>query len=206
MTVSEPLAKCLTGQVSLTGIGWRTVLGKAVLAALAGSVIVLIVEPDHTARLPLLAAFGLWFSHILIMFLLFAASVAVLLRTGLPEPLPVVAAALVLPAIFAPISMILDYGFGNPDEELASSGSLLTAYQSEVVAVVPVAFAAAIVLTVVLYREALTHRRPAEAHAPETPTLHDLIGAIPPSLGNDLIRLHAQDHYVEVVTAECRRD
>ena len=204
MIASDNFVKCLTGQVSLPPMRWLQVFGKAYLLSMAGSILVLVAEPEHTASLPLLSALGLWFSHFLIMLLMFSGTIAALLRLRLPDPLSVVAAALLLPAIFAPVSMVLDYGFGNPDDELISSVSLTGAYFSEVVAVAPMTMVAALFMAAALYYDALSRERPIQVIAPAMPSLNALIEAIPVTLGNDLIRLHAQDHYVEVVTTEGR--
>ncbi len=208
MTFSNTLKGCLTGEISLAGTRWRKTLMSVPFAALAGGGIVLALEPDHTSDLPLLVAFGLWSTHILFALLLFVGCLAAMMRIGLPHPLPAAAATLTLPAVFAPVSLLLDVGFGKPDEELASATNLMTVYLSEVAAVVPVTFAAALVTLFALYKEAASRDMlggPVETGAiSQAPALSDLISAIPRSLGNDIIRMHAQDHYVEVVTAAGR--
>lgn len=205
MSIGEISRRCLTGQITLAGTRWPAVLKNALMASLAGGGLVLVLEPDHSAGLPLLSAFGLWSTHIFFALALFVLSLAALLRLGLPGPLPAVAALLLLPVIFAPVSLLLDLGFGKPDEELASAAGLAAVYLSEVLAVVPVTVAAALVMSFLLYRAAL--RRAAQAPQPppgRAPPLREMIAGIPQALGNDIIRLHAQDHYVEVVTAEGR--
>lgn len=206
MSFGSTLKKCMAGQISLAGTPWQEALRRVPLVALTGGCIVLTLEPEHTADLPLFAAFGLWSTHILFALFLLVGSLAAMVRTGLPDPLPAAVATLLLPAIFAPVSLLLDVGFGNPDEELVSGTSLITTYLSEVAAVTPVTFGAALVTLFALYRDAAlreARRGPLEARAtPQVPALSDLIAAIPRSLGDDIIRMRAQDHYVEVVTAE----
>lgn len=207
-TLGETLQRCLTGEISLAWPGWGAVLKYVLLASLIGGGIVLVLEPDHTSGLPLFTAFSLWSTHIFFVLVLFLGSLAMLLRIGLPGPLPAIVAILLLPAIFAPVSLLLDIGFGNPDEELATTASLAALYLSEVVAVVPVTFAAALAVTFVLYRRAALRepedQSPQGDTLPLAFTLSDLITTIPSSLGDDIIRMHAQDHYVEVVTAAGR--
>ena len=206
MSFGRTLRKCLVGQISLAGTPWQRLLRNAPLIAIAGGCVVLTLEPDHTSDLPLLVAFGLWSTHILFALLLFVGSLAAIVRMGLPDPLPAVAATLLLPAIFAPVSLLLDAGFGKPDDELVSGASLISIYVSEVAAVAPVTFGAALVTLIALYRDAAlreARRTPLEAKSiPQVPVLSDLITAIPRSLGDDIIRMRAQDHYVEVVTVE----
>ena len=207
MSIGKISRRCLSGQITLEGTRWPAVLKNALFASLAGGCLVLVLEPDHSAGLPLLSAFGLWSTHIFFALALFVLSLALLLRLGLPGPLPAAAALLLLPVIFAPVSLLLDLGFGNPDEELASAAGLATAYLSEVLAVVPVTFAAALVMSFVLYRAAALRAARADVSGPRrtrdrAPVLRGLFAGMPPALGDDIIRLHAQDHYVELVTAE----
>lgn len=208
MTSNEILGLWLTGRLSLVGTNWSAAIRNVLLVALAGGLIAVALEPDHTSGLPFLTALGLWSSHIAIALLLFVGSLSVLQRLGLPDPLPPILGMLVLPLIFAPASLLLDLGFGKPDEELASAASPMSVYLSEVVAVAPMSFAAALVMSFILYKKAVSCRALDEASkvgaAPSVPALRDLIRDIPHSLGDDIVRLQAQDHYVEVVTTEGR--
>ncbi|WP_282604225.1 LytTR family DNA-binding domain-containing protein [Pelagibius sp. Alg239-R121] len=184
-------------EVSLTAIDWRALPKKVLVAALIGGCIALVLEPDHTSDLPILAAFGLWSPHILFAAALFLAGLAVFQRLGLPALLPAVASTLLLPVLFAPVSLLLDYGFGKPDEELVAALHPVKIYISEVMAVAPVALTVALVVVFILARAAPVH----DGHTEATrPSLKSLIDTVPLSLGDDIIRMHAQDHYVELVT------
>ena len=114
---------------------------------------------------------------------------------------PSVIAVLLVPIIFAPLSLLLDYSFGNPDEELLSPAGLLAVYWSELTAVAPVAIAVAAVTAFILSKQGQPEEQEADDPAP---ALRRLLQAVPASLGDDIIRLHAQDHYVEVVTVKGR--
>jgi len=186
-------------EISFSRIEWRALPKKVLIAALVGGCIALVFEPDHTSGLPILAAFGLWSSHILCAAALFLVGLAAFQRSGLRDPFPAVGSIVILPAVFAPVSLLLDYGFGNPDEELRSETGLVNAYLSEVVAVAPVALTVAFVLTYILFRNAQNAEHQTEA---SPASLSSLIDTVPPSLGDDIMRMHAQDHYVEVVTTE----
>lgn len=190
----------LTRQIPLAGSDWRAVSKKVLIIALAGGCIALVLEPDHTSGLPVLVAFGLWASHILVAAALFVGGLAALQHIGLRDPLAAIGSLLLLPAVFAPASLLLDYGLGRPDEELSAPIGPLGIYVSEVVAVAPVAITIGLLTAVLVYREKVPDDAPAEAgHMPE---LSGLLDAVPRSLGDDIIRIHAQDHYVELVTAE----
>lgn len=185
--------------VSLATIDWRALPKKLLLAALIGGCIALVLEPDHTSDLPILAAFGLWSTHILFAAVLFLASLTAFQRVRLPGALPAVASTLLLPALFAPVSLLLDYGFGKPDDELVAAAHPITIYFSEVLAVAPVVWIVALIVMFILPRAAPDPPAPTET---VRPALRNLIATVPPSLGDNIVRVHAQDHYVEVVTTE----
>ena len=184
-------------KVSLTGANWRVLFKKVLIGALVGGGFAVVLEPDHTSDLPILAAFGLWSTHFLFAASVFLANLWAFERPGFRAPIPAAASALLLPALFAPVSLLLDYGFGNPDEELVSADSPVTIYLSEAVAVAPVTPAVALVVAFILYRDAPDGEDRSET---SDPSLKRMIDSVPHSLGNDIIRVHAQDHYVEVVT------
>lgn len=188
------------GDVSLRGVDGKALAKKVLLVSLLGAGLALVLEPDHSAGLPMLAAFGLWSTHILFAAILFLAALWGFQHLPLRQPLPAAVAILSVPVVFAPVSLLLDYGFGNPDEELQSASDPIAVYVSEVAAVAPVAFAVALGVAFILYRTPQTHPDPIEE--PEALPLRGLIGSVPLSLGDDIIRMHAQDHFVQIVTAE----
>ncbi|WP_406649852.1 LytTR family DNA-binding domain-containing protein [Aliisedimentitalea scapharcae] len=82
----------------------------------------------------------------------------------------------------------------------------MTIFLSEVVAVAPMCLAVSLVVTLILRYAALPKaaeqlRKPSDSEE-AGPPLNSLIPSIPPSLGNDIIRMHAQDHYVQIVTTK----
>lgn len=186
-------------EVSLTGVNWRVLSKKVLIVALVGGCFALALEPNHTSDLPIFAAFGLWSTHIMFAAALFLVSFWAIQRLGVLDPVAAIVSALLLPALFAPVSLLLDFGFGNPDEELVSAESPVTIYLSEVMAVAPVALTVALVVAFILYRDAPDREDQTEM---ATPSLRSMIDSVPRSLGNDIIRVGAQDHYVEVVTSK----
>lgn len=208
MTLIESLEKCWTGEVTLGPIAWRAILANMFVASALVGGFVVVVEPDHTAELSFLTAFGLWFLHILFILAIFVGSLRLLRHAGFPDLLATGAAGLTSPAIFAPVSLLLDVGFGKPDEELTTSAHLLSVYLVEVSDVAPVTWAAALTMSFALYRQALLRHPAPDAsgvvNAPAKPALKELIESVPSSLGNDIVRMQSQDHYVEVVTLEGR--
>ena len=188
----------LPQQIAFSGALLRTLL----VTALVCSVFAIILEPADTSALPILVAFGLWFTHFLFAAGCFVGGVWGLQKLGCPEPFTVFVSALFSLPVFAAISLVLDYGFGSPDEELAATGSLLRAFPSEIVAVTPIVLAVSLALTFILGRGS----KPEAEVRPSTPnpSLQSLIPSVPHTLGDDIVRLHAQDHYVEVATTRGR--
>jgi len=172
-------------------------------ASVAGAVVVLVLQPEHTSSLPILVAYGLWATHLFFGFLLFLSGVALLQRLGWRNPWPTIVSALMLPILFGCVSLALDYGFGNPEEGEPTATTFLGLLLEEIVAVTPASFVIAGALIYLLRREA-PPVEPAEPDEPTPVSLRGLIASVPLDLGNDIIRMHAQDHYVEVVTTQGR--
>lgn len=208
MAIHEFLGRYLSGKIQLRRIDWRGVLKGIPIFSLVGGIIIVVLEPDHSKDLAFVTAIGLWSFHLFFVLSLFVGCLSLAQQAGLREPIPIVGATLVLPWLFAPISLLLDNGFGKPDEELTSGAGLWSAYLSEVSAVAPVSIVAALIMAGFLYRQASVRLAPDES--PENTSLQepralaDLIPSLPTGLGDDIIRMHAQDHYVEVVTAAGR--
>lgn len=193
----------ISQKIALTPQTLKTTLG----ASVAGAVVVLVLQPEHTSSLPILVAYGLWATHLFFGFLLFLSGVALLQRLGWRNPWPTIVSALMLPVLFGCVSLALDFGFGNPEEAAQSATTLLGVLLEEIVAVTPASFVIAGTLIYFLRRETPPVEptaMPVEPEAPTAVSLRSLIASVPLDLGNDIIRMHAQDHYVEVVTTRGR--
>lgn len=186
--------------IALTGVLIRKIL----IAALIGTGFIVILEPNHTENLPILAAFALWYTHLFFIALLFLVGVIALQRFRCPDPIPAFVSALILPAPFALVSLGLDYGFGNATDDMESADTPFLIFLDEVVAVAPITFAVALAMILILRWDVLNRDAlEVEKQSKETsPTLRYLIDNVPHSLGDDIIRAHAQDHYVEIVTSK----
>lgn len=189
-------------EVSLLDVDRWALAKKVLVIALAGGGVALALEPDHTSGLPILAAFGLWASHILFAAGLFLALCWAFQNAPLRSPLPTVLSVILLPFLFAPISLLLDYGFGNPHAELQTGASLSSLYLAEVLAVAPVGLMVAIVTILALRWEA--PRGDGSGQTGSALVLNEVFPDIPRSLGNDIVLVSAQDHYVEVITTNGR--
>jgi len=172
-----------------------TIVGQVVVASAFCALFALVLDPGDTAQLPLLAEFGLWFTHFLAFATFYLAGVCGLRRFGCPAPWPLILSAVLLIPFAALASLVLDLGFGAPDEELSAPGSLITALISEMIAVAPLALIIAAVIAFFLSRQ-----EPGPDTLTTPPGLSDLLPSAPASLGGNIIRLHARDHYVELIT------
>jgi LytTr DNA-binding domain len=188
-------------EISLSGADWRKLTKKIFIIALIGGCIALAFEADHTSDLPFFAGFGLWSTHIFFSALIFLTSFLVFQRLKISDAIAAFITTIFLPILFAPLSLFLDYGFGKPDEEFISSQTSMSIYLSEILAVTPFTLTVAVIMIFLLHREAIIDKKTINKTA-RVPSLKDLIGTIPHSLGDDIIRMHAQDHYVEIVTTQ----
>lgn len=180
------------------------------MTTLVGAGFAVAIEPDHTVGMPLLAAYGLWMTHFLAVSGLFLTTATFLRRTRMNDLQSVLVAAILLPLLFAPISLVLDMGFGKPDAEFAAGAPMLGIFWDEVLTVAPISLAVAVVLACILemWRPQMTQigaeQNPVTSQhgAATLPSLRSLIPSAPQHLGDNIIRLHAQDHYVEIVTTQ----
>ncbi|MGO1119753.1 LytTR family DNA-binding domain-containing protein [Rhodovibrionaceae bacterium A322] len=213
----ESIKQLLRGTLTTEDLLARLQPGKLLVLSFIGGALAVAIEPDHTANLPLVTSFGLWASHIFLIAGLLLLLLRLLNRLHYPPLVTLAAAFLPLPLFFAPLSLFLDYGLGIPDDELTSSLNLLQILISETLAVAPLTYAVAalfVFLGVQLGRSSQEERQSlepvrsgqdrvqAEAVLDPRPLLQEMIPSIPRKLGQDIIRLHAQDHYVEITTSQ----
>ena len=185
----------------------RSIAGQVVVASAFCAVFALVLDPGDTAQLPLLAEFGLWFTHFLAFATFYLAGVRGFQRLGCPAPWHLILSSVLLVPLAALASLALDLGFGAPDEELTAPVPLATAFISEMAAVAPLALIMAAAIAFFLRRSAALPDAPAQQTSmPQSsaPPLSDLLESAPAALGSDIIRLHARDHYVELVTVQGR--
>jgi hypothetical protein len=195
----------------LTHLRWPPLTRSVFFTALCGALVALVLEPDHTKGLPILVAFGLWFTHIFFAVGLYLLCAALAIRLELPRWIALALPLLVLPLVFAPISLLLDYGLGNPDEGDLTLSSFPSLYVEEIVAVAPLVTVLALISAYIARGELFRNHEPEVerpgtnvTRQPASPRLSELFEDVPARLGDDLIRIAAQDHYVEIVTANGR--
>lgn len=190
-----------------TGLSWPPLTRNVLITAICGALVALVLEPDHTKALPVLVAFGLWFTHIFFAVGLYLLLASFAIRHELHRWISLVAPLALLPLFFAPISLLLDYGLGNPDDGDLTWSNFPSLYLEEVVAVAPLVTVLALISAYFargdLFRDSASQveqpNKIVSGNAP-SPRLNELFAEVPARLGNNLIRIAAQDHYVEIVT------
>ena len=178
----------------------KAIIGQVAIASAICAALVLALEPADTSGLPLLAEYGLWLTHFLTFAAIYLGCFWGLQRIGFPAPWPVILSAIVLLPLTAAASLILDYGFGATDEELNSPLPFLFAFASEMIAVAPLALTVAAAIVLFLRRD--TPQSPRISPEEDALVLSELLSSAPRNLGSDIIRLHARDHYVELITTQ----
>ncbi|MEX0304944.1 MAG: LytTR family DNA-binding domain-containing protein [Leisingera sp.] len=179
----------------------------AATSAVAAAAVTLFT-PLSTAGLSFVPAALLWMIHLFAstQFVLGIAALAVRLQIAMPWPW--VLGILGLPFLLAPVSLVVDGWFdGSPlaGHSGRAGASLLAEFGA---IALPSMFCAA--LSVMLALRVAGLSRPQQPAPPVEPVsipeaelrLRQVLPLVPHSLGNDLVRVEAQDHYVKVVTAQ----
>lgn len=186
----------------LSGIRWKHLAGYCLLVALAAALLLTSFSPQPTAGLGFGLAALSWFLHFLAAIAIVLGLATLALRMGLRAGSSLALAVLGLPLFLAPVSYLADRWFSAPAN--LPSVDLVTGLWAEFLAVTPPALACGAVLVFGAYRitRAISaHRRLLETVSTQEPDLQQALPLVPHRLGNDLIRLEAQGHYVKVVTA-----
>ncbi|MQQ08472.1 LytTR family transcriptional regulator [Epibacterium sp. SM1979] len=160
------------------------------------------LEPGATRELSFLWAVIHWIAHLLGAVLILALLTILAMRLGLPDLWAMGAAVLLLPLCLAPLSLGMEAVIAN-----ATGGTDLDpdGYWEELshVALPAIGLTTLAVLAVFKAAEfAMAHRAPLMARFDKEPTLRSLFADLPHTLGEDLISVSANDHYVHLRTVE----
>ncbi|KIC15199.1 LytTR family DNA-binding domain-containing protein [Leisingera sp. ANG-Vp] len=202
----DDIIRLVTGLENFT---WRQLLNYCLWISVGISLMMAQFEPAATAGLPVGSVFANWFVTFFSASLFMAACIGAAVYLGLRQPWPVVVAILLLPFLLAPVSLFVDISQGV-DPPLGTSGLGLgerLLQETYELALPSVSLAAAICLLswqVIrgLRQKAVTTAEPEPEIETSGPMLMKAISGVPHTLGNDLVRVEAQDHYVRVVTAK----
>ncbi|WP_300012320.1 LytTR family DNA-binding domain-containing protein [uncultured Roseobacter sp.] len=204
-TGNDRFQSALLSVFGLRDISWRQLVWYCLVFSVVGGVIITSFEPLVTAPLPVWVAILHWFFH------LFVAAGALILTTvlgviaGLRMPWPLVAAVILLPFLLATFSMVADIILDVPTLSDDASLSITQLYILELGDIAIPSLGLSALMAVLAYRAAnIVQKHQADRllrQAPE-PTLRSVIPAAPHNLGDDLIRVEAQDHYVRLITSD----
>lgn len=162
--------------------------------------IIAALNPAATQGLPFGLALMHWVLHIVGAAAIFIAIAAVALRLGLPLLWATAVAVLGLPLGLAPLSLAVEAGLakimgvpaGAPDGLLEELGRVALP------SIGLVSLAAFIAIKSAGF--VIRHRRRLQAHFAKEPALRSVFPSLPHELGEDLISVSANDHYVHVRT------
>lgn len=169
-----------------------------------GGLVIASFDPIVTSDAPFWLAVFHWTAHLFFAAVILIGTTTLATLTGLRIPWALIVAVCLLPFLLTPFSLaadaLLDIG---PDAEMPALG-FAQLYMLELLSIAPPSIGLSAIMAVFAYRAAEITKR--QRHAilsrfrPE-PNLRSAI-PVPHNLGDDLIRVEAQDHYVSVITAD----
>ncbi len=184
---------------------WKRYAIFAIVLSAGMATIVTALDPTSTAELSFAKAVLLWFLHIIIAINLMTAVVVVSILLRAPQMVANVLAVILLPFLLAPISLFLDWVLDAEEKMETPQGPLVEQYLNEVMNIAPSSLAlAALVFVFVLRAAKLSQALRLQISRMNTskPLLRKAIPGMSANLGDDLIRIEVQDHYILVVTSE----
>ncbi|MBY5931441.1 LytTR family transcriptional regulator [Tateyamaria omphalii] len=201
---SDGLRSNLLSVLGSGDLSWRQLAQHCLAFAVVGGLVITSFDPSVTSGMPFWAAVLHWVTHLFLAAVLLMGTATLVALSGLRMPWPLVVAICFLPLLLAPFSMALDVLLGEkPDDSLINAG-FSRRYVEELLNVAPPSLGLSAIMAVFAYRAAEMAKQQRHAIlsrlAPE-PALRSAI-PVPHSLGDDLVRIEAQDHYVSVVTTE----
>ncbi|MEM9473959.1 MAG: LytTR family DNA-binding domain-containing protein [Pseudomonadota bacterium] len=184
---------------------WRRFAAVGVVFSFAGALVITAFDPSSTTHLPIWKAVILWSLQLAVAVILMTLVVIASVLMGVPSRWASVPAAIALPFLLTPISLIVDRSIGGEDGPDPALVGYFSQYTEELINITPASLAfAALLFTFVSRAGRLSQalRVQLSQMKKTEPSLRDALPEVPLRIGNDLIRLEAQDHYVLVVTTE----
>lgn len=177
------------------------VIGFLLASGLSGFLFA-IIKPANASNLFFFQSWTFWSLHSAAGFGFVIAAELVLLQSSWRRWVRLCLTLGLLPFFLAPFSLYLDNAFHAVDTDSSSAGNALQTYLSEVLDVAPLS----IVLTglaIWLIRALIPREGTRDTNNPSTSSsnhLFQILEGFPAKLGDEVIRLEAQDHYTAVVT------
>ncbi|QAX28743.1 LytTR family DNA-binding domain-containing protein [Leisingera sp. NJS204] len=187
----------------LSGISWQRLWAYAASLSFAAALILTSFSPQPTAELSYLAAAASWFIHFFLSIGIVLGTAMLCVRLGLGRTPSLTAGTLCLPVLLSPVSLLLDQWFSGTFS--APPGGIIQNLFDEFTSVGLSAVVCSAFFTIAASKLAAAvreHRKLLAAFPATEPMLRSALPNVPHNLGNDLIRIEAQGHYVNVITAD----
>lgn len=180
----------------------RVLFRSGAIAACFFGFIIACVDPEPTSSLSFEANVLIWISYFALGAALLIGTTIVATILGLKPYFAVVTAILAGPLLIAPFSLIVEYIADAESTQAFEEGRFVGLYVNEVLEVAPVAIAIGSLMAWLAFRTGQLAKgyrlRILDKFRPE-PKLQELFPEVPDRFGADLIRVEAQDHYVNFV-------
>ena len=199
----DGLRSALLMVIGSSDVSWRQLGLSCVAFAGVGGFVIASFDPSVTAQAPFWLAVLHWALHLFLAAIVLAGVTTLGMLTGLRMPWPLIVAVCLLPFVLTPFSLAVDVFLGGEPERDGAALGFAQLYWQELLNVAPPSIGLSAIMAIFAYRAAELAKQ--QRHAilsrvrPE-PALRSAI-PVPHSLGDDLIRVEAQDHYVLVVTS-----
>ena len=180
----------------------RLLAGLAI-ASLSGGLLFALIQPLNASNLFFFQRWAFWSLHGLVGFGFALLAEYVLLQTSLNRIIRLLIILSLVSFVLAPFSLYFDDVFHAVDLDPPPEAGWLELYLEETIDIAPLSILVVGAVTLLAHFLLDRPRAPATATQQEAgaPRLSEILEGVPPTLGDDLIRIAAQDHYTEVITA-----
>lgn len=180
----------------------RDLVAGILVASLFAGTFFALIKPINASNLSFVTAVLFWSLHGIFGFGFIFLADLILLQTSLLRWARIILVLSVLPFVLAPFSMFIDDAFGATDFDPPTRSGMIAIFLDEVIEIAPLAWIVFGTSAFVAPSISLAFRRKGEdADDKDRPKLFEILEGLPPALGDDLIRIEAQDHYTRVVTS-----
>ncbi len=206
-TFPQTVQNALITIVSFEGLTiWKLIRFASWFACGVG-LLLTVFETGPYSDLPMWAAFLLWSAKLFAGSAILVAVAVAGVLVGLSMPWPLICAVLFQPLLLAPISLLIGLMSGTDRLSAAFSNGILISLIDEAanLALPSMFLSAALCVFAVWFGKLLQANGAAGSETSEEivqqPKLREAIPTLPTRLGEDIVRVEAQDHYINVVTS-----
>lgn len=206
-TAAQTVQNALTSIMPFKGLTmWKLVRFVAWFACGMG-LLLTVFETKPYSDLPMWVAFPVWSAKLFagIVILIGVAVAGVIARLSMPWPL--ICAVLLQPFLLAPFSLLLGLASGTDRLSNVFANGIIVSLADEAanLTLPAMVLSSALCSFAVWISSLLQANTDTISGAPEDgrtrPSLRQVIPTLPARLGDDIVRVEAQDHYISVVTS-----